>query len=49
MHTNEKVVSMQMHIPTYLKSGYLSQVEQALSHVHYLDRQDYMQILFMKS
>lgn len=49
MHANEKVVSMQMYIPTYLKSGYLSQVEPALSQAHYLDRQDYMQILFMKS
>lgn len=38
---------MQIYIPTYLKSRYLSQVEPALSHAHYLDRQDYMQILFL--
>lgn len=44
MHANEKVVPMQMYIPTYLKSRYLSQVKPALSHAHYLDRQDYMQI-----
>lgn len=49
MHTNEKVLSMQMYIPTLLKSRYLSQAEPALSHAHYIDRQDYMQILFMKS
>lgn len=48
MHANEKVVSMQIYIPTHLKSRYLSQVEPALSHAHYLDRQDEMQILFMR-
>lgn len=31
-----------MYIPTYLKSWYLSQVQPGL------DRQEYMQILFMK-
>lgn len=42
MHATKKVASMQMYIPTYFKSWYLSQVEPGL------ERQEYMQILFMK-